>query len=204
MNEKLSSLMDGELDRDDARGVIRQLGQDDHYREQWDTYHLIGEVLRGDANVTAESASARRKRSDAIFAKLALEPTVFAPAAANAGNAVDAKGNNTSNGKISQKTRIAVAMAASVVTLSAIVVVAIKQQSGGTVSSPQLVQQVSPKPLLIPASNEANPAEMRVNDYLAIHRQFAGQEFQTAANRNATNVSGNAGVNAPRERVAGQ
>jgi sigma-E factor negative regulatory protein RseA len=175
MNEKISALMDGELDREEARDAIRLLGQTDQYREKWDTFHLIGEVLRGDEHA-AERVDSRRKRTESIFAALDKEPTVFAPAAAKSVAAAS---------KVSPKTRVALAMAASVATLSAIVVVAFYQQSGSTVSNAKLVQQVAPQPLAVPVANQASPAEMRVNDYLAIHRQFAGQDFQTAANRPA-------------------
>lgn len=192
MNEKLSSLMDGELDRDEARETIRQLGSNPQHRDQWDTYHLIGEVLRGDSVVMSESSEARRQRTAAIFARLSDEPTVLAPAAAKAN-----RGAVSIVPAINKRTRIALAMAASVATLSAIVVVAVKQQDTATVSSVRLVQQTSPQPIATPASNVPSQADVRVNDYLAIHRQFAGQAgFQNASSR------GIAPADAPRERVS--
>ncbi len=163
MNEKISALVDGELDRDDALQVIRGLGGDAHRRESWDHYHLIGEALRGES---AGMVTRRRQAADAIFARLASEPTVLVPAARQ--HAPVAKG-----------TRIALAMAASVITVSALVVVAFKQQDG-TVAPAQLVQQIAPKPVAQPAT----AAEVRVNDYLKIHRQFAANDaFQAASAR---------------------
>ena len=44
MNEKLSALMDGELDHFQAKGVIKSLGSDDMSRDRWDLYHVIGEA----------------------------------------------------------------------------------------------------------------------------------------------------------------
>jgi sigma-E factor negative regulatory protein RseA len=163
MNEKISALMDGELDRDEAIQVIRGLGADAERRDSWDNYHLIGETLRG---ASSGEVTRRQQCTAAIFAKLAQEPTVLAPSAIRVA-------------PVDKRTRMALAMAASVVTVSAIAVVAFKQQNG-TVAPVQLVQQVAPRPV----AATPNPAEVRVNDYLAIHRQFANPEaFQAASAR---------------------
>jgi sigma-E factor negative regulatory protein RseA len=163
MNEKISALMDGELENEDALQVIRGLGADAARRQSWDEYHLIGEALRGES--TGEVVR-RQKCAAAIFAKLAAEPTLLAPAAIKSSQA-------------ERRTRMALAMAASVVTVSAIAVVAFKQQAG-TVASVQLVQQVAPRPVAPVTSG----TDIRVNDYLAIHRQFANPEaFQAASAR---------------------
>jgi sigma-E factor negative regulatory protein RseA len=188
MNEKISTLMDGELDRDAAMMAIKHLGQDNGRRETWDQYHLIGEVLRGESS----GEIARRKKSaDAIFARLADEPTVLVPAAMKVV-------------PVQKKTRMALAMAASIVTVSAIAVVALKQQSG-VVAPVQTVQQMELQPImqvsgqstantrgfvqnsaadtrLANQTGAATPAEVRVNDYLAIHRQFSNhQDFRAAS-----------------------
>ncbi|MBL0124954.1 MAG: sigma-E factor negative regulatory protein [Betaproteobacteria bacterium] len=60
MNEKLSALMDGELARDEAQGVIKKLGSDYTQRESWGAYHLIGACLRGDAIGNAGSKASPR------------------------------------------------------------------------------------------------------------------------------------------------
>ena len=163
MNEKISTLMDGELAREEALQVIRHLGNEADRRATWDEYHLIGDVLRG------ESAGAVARRKDtaaAIFARLADEPTILVPAAIKVQ-------------PVQTKTRFALAMAASVVTVSAIAVVALKQQ-GGVVAPVQTVQQVAPQPLM----QAATQADVRVNDYLSIHRQFANTGgFQAASVR---------------------
>jgi sigma-E factor negative regulatory protein RseA len=170
MNEKLSALMDGELDRDDAHRAIKALGADTAQRECWDAYHLIGACLRGDAIesggriVTARSAS-----TGAIFARLAEEPTVLAPAAIRRLPMVEGR------------TRMVLAMAASVVTVSAIGVVALKQQQGAAVAPVNLVQQVAPAPVADNSVQRAQ-AELRVNDYLVVHRQFANPNAFQAAN----------------------
>ena len=96
MNDKISTLLDGELDREEAVETIRHLGADAQRRLTWDSYHLIGDVLRGE---DLGEMARRRKSTEALFAKLAAEPTVIAPAAIN-------------QARRQSKTRIAMAMAA--------------------------------------------------------------------------------------------
>ena len=165
MNEKLSALMDGELARDEAHSIIKKLGADDRHREDWDAYHLIGACLRGDG---VNKAPARDRCTDAIFARLAAEPTVLAPAAQRRPMLGEGR------------TRLALAMAASVVTVSAVSVIALKQQQGASVAPVKLVQQVAPQPVTDAAQRAQ--ADSRVNDYLVVHRQFANPNaFQPAA-----------------------
>jgi sigma-E factor negative regulatory protein RseA len=172
MNERLSALMDGELDQDQARAVIKSLGSDDVSREHWDLYHVIGETLRGD---DLGSTKSHKANTDAIFAALAAEPTILAPAMLKR--------------PVEKRTRIALAMAASVVTISAIGVVAMRQQ-GGVVSPVQLVQKVAPQEV-IAVKTSPGSADVRVNDYLVVHRQFSNPSaFQPAAmNRDARAVA---------------
>jgi sigma-E factor negative regulatory protein RseA len=172
MNERISALMDGELNRDDAATLIKSLSSDQGRRNCWDEYHLIRDAVNGE---NVEQINARRARCDAIFARLADEPTILAPTAMK-------------RRATEKRTRIALAMAASAVTVSAIAVVAMKQQqSVGVVPTTQLVQQTAPRPLVLNASTQSaqqGAAEMRVNDYLAIHRQFSNADaFQNAALR---------------------
>ena len=168
MNEKLSALMDGELARDEAQGVIRSLGADTGQRESWDAYHLIGACLRGDAIGKDGLEVERKVCTDAIFARLATEPTILAPATIRKPSLVESR------------TRMALAMAASVVTVSAVGIVAFKQQQGATVAPVTLVQQVAPKPVADVTRQRAQ-SDLRVNDYLVVHRQFANPNaFQAA------------------------
>ena len=122
MNEKLSALMDGELPREEAHTVIKTLGADAKLREDWDALHLIGACMRGEGFEElphrAKAAGTTSRCSEAIFARLAAEPTVLAPAAIR-------KPARTTD----SRTRLAMAMAASVVTISAVSVIALKQQS---------------------------------------------------------------------------
>jgi sigma-E factor negative regulatory protein RseA len=192
MNEKLSALMDGELDRTDALAAIKTLGQDAQQRGDWDCYHLIGDAIRGDT----PSVTARRKASaESIFARLAEEPTILAPAAA-AATAQSAKLSIVAKpAVVEKKTRMMLAMAASVVTVTAIGVIALKQQDrqqdgqqiAATTASPQAVQPASSPSyaelttVSTTATSEAEANKQRVNDYLVIHRQFANSSALRAA-----------------------
>jgi sigma-E factor negative regulatory protein RseA len=70
--EKISALMDGELDGRQAGQELARLKQQDELRESWDTYHLISDALRGGALLSANLKHRVNER-------LALEPTVLAP-----------------------------------------------------------------------------------------------------------------------------
>jgi sigma-E factor negative regulatory protein RseA len=192
MNEKLSALMDGELDRTDALAAIKTLGQDAQQRGDWDCYHLIGDAIRGDT----PSVTARRKAcAESIFARLAEEPTILAPAAA-AATAQSAKLSIVAKpAVVEKKTRMMLAMAASVVTVTAIGVIALKQQDAATAPA-QVAKQVekqTPAPSYAElatastaATSEVEANKQRVNDYLVIHRQFANSSALRAASTKQT------------------
>lgn len=72
MREEVSALVDGELDEDAVEGSLRQLRVEGECREAWDTYHLIGDALRGHL---APGVAAR------VSARLAEEPAVLSPRA---------------------------------------------------------------------------------------------------------------------------
>ena len=50
-NEKLSALMDGEII---DKALINEIGLDSTYRQTWQHYHLIGDVMRGDTPTKPE------------------------------------------------------------------------------------------------------------------------------------------------------
>jgi sigma-E factor negative regulatory protein RseA len=78
MNEKISRLMDGELDdAADFDQCVGSLRSEDAYAT-WVCYHVIGDQLRGDRGVARGFAARLSKQ-------LAAEPTVLAPMAAKAG-----------------------------------------------------------------------------------------------------------------------
>ncbi|MDB5865342.1 MAG: Anti-sigma-E factor RseA [Betaproteobacteria bacterium] len=68
----ISALMDGELDEHPARHEIARLKNDPELRDRWDTFHLVGDALRGEPMMSAGFSAAFAQR-------LAAEPTVLAP-----------------------------------------------------------------------------------------------------------------------------
>jgi len=70
--EKISQLMDGELDSRETRLQIRRLEQEGELTQAWSTYHLIRDVLRDEAGVGAGFAQR-------LCERLEQEPAVLAP-----------------------------------------------------------------------------------------------------------------------------
>ena len=72
MNEKISRLMDGEIDATEMDVVFKAL-KGDAGMATWNCYHVIGDALRGETAVT-------RSVRTAVARQLEGEPTVLAPA----------------------------------------------------------------------------------------------------------------------------
>ncbi len=72
MKQRISELMDGELERREAAGPLGALRDEGDARDAWRSYHLIGDAMR-DTRVLSAGFAAR------VAAGLAQEPTVMAP-----------------------------------------------------------------------------------------------------------------------------
>lgn len=72
MTEKLSALMDGELDEIETPPAFVRLRSSEDYRQHWSEYHLIGDALRGSAGLQTD-LTAR------VMEALIDEPVVLAP-----------------------------------------------------------------------------------------------------------------------------
>lgn len=150
MTQELSTLMDGELDAQEAERAIRAVCGSDELKHKWNEYHLIGDALRGDS---PRRADARRR----IMAVIDAEPTVLAPRRLPA-----AAG------------RIAFAAAASVATVAVVGWMGL-QQARGPEAQPALAKGApAAQPGVVPVS-AATPAH--VNDYLVVHRQVPNADF---------------------------
>ena len=77
MKDELSAFLDGDLDEEASRQVLESISRDATLRDKFDTYTLIGDVLRGDVGGTPDF-SAR------VMSSLSDEPTVLAPPPARA------------------------------------------------------------------------------------------------------------------------
>ena len=74
MKDKVSALLDGDLDEQATRVVFDGLRRDPDLRRDWEAYCLIGDVLRGDRDGTDDFVAR-------VMANLDAEPTVLAPRA---------------------------------------------------------------------------------------------------------------------------
>ncbi|MGQ0522988.1 MAG: sigma-E factor negative regulatory protein [Betaproteobacteria bacterium] len=70
--DKISALMDGELDERQVEHELARLRQDGTLRDGWHTFHLIGDAMRGERLLLTDVAASLSRR-------LAVEPTVLAP-----------------------------------------------------------------------------------------------------------------------------
>ncbi|MDR3390783.1 MAG: sigma-E factor negative regulatory protein [Sulfuriferula sp.] len=72
LNGYISAGMDGELDDHALNRILQACKQDAHCQSQWETYHMIGDILR-QTPLTSGNLAAKVSRH------LADEPTVLAP-----------------------------------------------------------------------------------------------------------------------------
>jgi sigma-E factor negative regulatory protein RseA len=75
MKEQLSALIDGEFDIDNAEHLLLVARSDGELKHSWVSYHLIGDVMRGDHIHYGEM-------TNRIMDRLEDEPTVIAPSSA--------------------------------------------------------------------------------------------------------------------------
>ncbi|MBX3647894.1 MAG: sigma-E factor negative regulatory protein [Rhodocyclaceae bacterium] len=74
MKTDISALLDGELEHAETSRAIDALRRDHDLQEAWNTYHLIGDVLRNSPEYSPNIA-------DRVMALLEKEPVQFAPSA---------------------------------------------------------------------------------------------------------------------------
>ena len=159
MTQQISSLMDSELDTPSSEQAIRDCGSP-HGMQAWETYHLIGELLR-------EGKASRFDVSAAVMKAIEEQKiTVLAPAALK-----------TRPRAAHSFGRVALAAAASVATIGVVgwigtqgmpgasTAPAVAQSGGGvTLVTNAPVEQAKHLP-------EPSYAAIEVNEYLAAHRQ---------------------------------
>ena len=131
MKERLSELMDGELDDGSAAEVIKALGSDREAVRAWRTYQLISDAMRESRLLTADFSVRFSER-------LALEPTVLAPKAL----------------QTEQRKWIALSAAASVAAVALVAWVAFAPQPEVKTAAP--LAQAEPKPDIVPLPSAAN------------------------------------------------
>lgn len=143
MKERISTLMDGELFEDEAEALLGKIKQHGSAQQEWQTYHLIGDILRQPDHISRDISSALRER-------LRNEPTVLSP-----------------HSRMSKKLRyLAMTAVASLMAVALVVWVSVKVAPE---SAPQMAL-VQPPAGIEQSSNSANKG---MDDYLMAHQEFS-------------------------------
>ena len=147
--ERISAFMDGEAARSETQQAMARLKDDDDHRETWHTFHLIGDMMRGDP-VLSDDFMARFR------ARMAQEPTQLAPRVT-----------------WRKSTQIALSAAAS---LSAVAIVLALVLSDNPLR-PQAQVAVAPQPAAAVVAQASRPApaanQRKVNEYLMAHQEYS-------------------------------
>ena len=171
--ELLSALADGQLDEQDFSAALEACGRDDAALECWNTYHLIGDLLRSPADLRASSLAAGGEIGFAsrLSARLAQETVATAVAVPSArlpasAGIVHHRGPASNDGNFRWK------LVAGVASLAA--VSAIAWNASGLMapsSAPQLAQASSPQ-IVVTSPQGPVVRDARLEELLAAHRQF--------------------------------
>ena len=144
MKDRISALMDGELDDKSASELIGSLAHGSEHADAWREYHVIRDAMRGTAPLS-EGFSAR------VAWKLADEPTVLAPKRTQPGRSDSPRWFTLS------------AVAASFAAVALVGWLAFAPQSPAPAP---VVAKAAEKPVIVPMPSSAN-------DYLLAHQGFS-------------------------------
>jgi sigma-E factor negative regulatory protein RseA len=150
--DRISAFMDGETSPLEAHQTISRLKQSDECCETWKTFHLIGDLMRGEPVL-------RDDFTDRLHARIEQEPTLLAP---------------RMNWRKSANLALSAAASLAAVALVLTLVLAdnpLKPQAQiAAVPKPAAVplSQTTALPQPVPAANQG-----RVNEYLMAHQEFS-------------------------------
>jgi sigma-E factor negative regulatory protein RseA len=148
---KISEWMDGELPAHETRQQVDRVKEDGELHECWATFHLIGDMLRGERPLSQEF-------EQRLATRLAGEPTVLAPRPPAA-------------------RRFATYALSAAASLSAVAVVGwLAFFNNPLVPQPEIAQQqIPPAPAAIPVEPQlaSVPNDGTMNEYLIAHQEFS-------------------------------
>lgn len=152
--DAISALMDGELSADEARRHIVNMKNDQALRTRWDDFHLIGDAMRGESQLSSQF-------SDRLAQRLAAEPTVLAP--------------HRLRSNIKRVTTYAMSAAASLGAVALVAWVALTPPAPpatGVIAksspAPKPISPVEPAPVVANVSSDG-----RMNEYILAHQGFS-------------------------------
>jgi sigma-E factor negative regulatory protein RseA len=157
--DKISALMDGEIDERHIQHELTRLRQDGELRQTWNTFHLIGDALRGERMLLTDVAGSLSRR-------LADEPTVLAP----------------QRDRSRKVTTYALSAAASVAAIALVGWVALAPHQGQRPADIAQMQQAPVAPVALPVPAPAPvqatpvasvPYDGSRNEYILAHQGFS-------------------------------
>ena len=148
--DKISELMDGELDERQARQQLARLKQDSELFSYWHTFHLIGDALRGERALSQDFAQR-------LIARLSEEPTVLAP-----------RGREMRRVMTYALSAAASMSAVALVGWIAFVNIPLAPQSGIAKAPNTPPQETAP-----PTQLANVPSQGKMNEYLIAHQEFS-------------------------------
>jgi sigma-E factor negative regulatory protein RseA len=150
--DAISALMDGELGADDARRQIGNLKNDAALRARWDDFHLIGDALRGESQLSPQFGELLARR-------LAAEPTVLAP--------------RRLRSNVKRIATYAMSAAASLGAVALVAWVALAPAPATNMAGPVPVPASSPIKPAEAAALASVSSEGHMNEYLLAHQGFS-------------------------------
>ncbi|MCL2589593.1 MAG: sigma-E factor negative regulatory protein [Betaproteobacteria bacterium] len=157
MKEKLSAMLDGDVDDVTARVLFVRLKHDKAFRGEWDAYCLLGDLIRGYAPPELEGFTER------VMFRLEREPTILIPSS---------RKDRDKAVRHSWRHRL-LPLAASVMGVLAVAgVVAVLSNNGAPAPTVASVQAVE-TPVAVPAVSHSVRDGAR-HDYLVAHQALAG------------------------------
>jgi sigma-E factor negative regulatory protein RseA len=148
--DRISALMDGELDAHQTGQQFARLKQDVQARACWDTFHLIGDAMRGERGVAPGFAARFSER-------LAQEPTVLAPRRKPA----------------SRVMAYALSAAASLAAIALVGWVAINGMVEPQPAPRDVIAKKAQPPDPAPAQLVNLPSDGRMNEYILAHQEYS-------------------------------
>lgn len=173
MKDRLSALLDGDLDERSMGNVLDCLRRDASLRQDWRSYCLIGDCLRGER-------SGHPGFVDRVMAGLDDEPTLLAPQAAEPRPARSAR-----------QTMLAVAASVTGVAAVGLIAATLHADRAAQVVAPSTLAMqrlvAQPAPALAPraerggdGSRSAPAAEVGLREYVFAHQGIGGGPMPTA------------------------
>jgi len=163
MKEKLSEMIDGDVDDATARALFIRLKHDKAFRDEWDAYCLVGDLIRGYAPLESEGFTER------VMARLENEPTILIPPGRKSGTDVEVARHSWRHRLLPL-----VASVMGVLAIGGVMAVLSVDAPAPEVASSQVVEKPETVPVVHPVQSGAR------HDHLVAHQALAGGPMPAA------------------------